>query len=138
MTYRTRDKLEAARFVRSLVERGYRRIPDGRRTMPAGTFRTRTYRRRYKSGWSRAVWYGVIYGQMATCVTPGHESRKAEAHGLCGACWARERYATNDAFRERRKAAARAYYASLTPEQKAARRLRLRVACKLRRWRAAA
>ena len=136
--YRTQDPVDAARFARSLLARGYRGVTSGRRTMPAGVFRTRAYQRKYGGGRSGAVWYGVIYGQSSFCTTPGHDSRKAEAHGLCSSCWAKERYRENETFREQRKAAARAYYAKLTPEQKLARRLRIRVSNKLRRWKAAA
>ncbi len=127
--FRTRDPLEAARFCRELIARRFRRVPTGRRTMPAGTFRTRTYRR---------GWFGVVYGECDYCTTPGRERRKAEAHSLCGSCWARERYRNDPRVRERKKAASRRWYAKLTAEQKASRLRRKRVNTKLRRWAAAA
>lgn len=125
MIYTTRDHFDAQRFARILLRRGYRKLPGGRRMVPAGTFRTRVDRRGR---------FAVVYTeQRARCSSPGHEAREAKGGKLCQACWARRKYRRCAAYRERARERARQWYARLTPEQRTERQTLQRVAKKLSR-----
>ena len=72
--FRTKDRLEAERFVRSLLARAYQRMPHSVRMVRPETFRTRTY---------PGGWFGVIYNDAPVwCSTPGHETKPVAARGL--------------------------------------------------------
>lgn len=131
MIFRSRQRFNAVRFASYLAKKGFERLPAGRRKVPAGKFYIRTYRRE-----CGRPWYGVVYTKQMNrkCSTPGHEQRPAKANLLCDSCWHRDKYARDEKHRERKRASARRWYASLTPAQKAARQRKARVRNKLRRW----
>ena len=124
--YRTRDRVEAARFIASLAERGYERFPSAyKHAVPAGCYRSRVDPR------GRFL---VVYTERGTCATPGHENVPATTAGYCEACYCRMRYWRDERVREQKRAASRRWYARLTPEQRQRRLARQRAAKKLKRW----
>lgn len=109
--FRTRDELDARRFVRALLERGFRRVPArrGRGGLVArDSFRVSPRRR----GWITVCYYEPSTRRPipapdpvsrkganqhrhplkgSPCVTPGCGDL-ARSRGLCGRCWTRWLY----------------------------------------------
>jgi hypothetical protein len=135
--YRTRDPMDAARFVRALERRGFRRVPAAHHwqaRLEYGTFRVyRETERKSRSGfngWIRIAFHELERGpsarppaepappftvpQGAPCLTK-ECGEPSHSRGLCPRCGARWRYwnleQVRESARERsrcRKAAERA------------------------------
>lgn len=115
-TFRTRDRMEALRFVRSLVERGYTKAP--RRTS-GGEIERHSFRTGRRDGYLTVVYwepaeepapyYDVPQPVKAkraagrVCSTPGCD-RPHHALGLCAKCVHRYYYNTKPEWRAKEMA----------------------------------
>jgi hypothetical protein len=122
-SFDTRDRMEAARFVRSLLERGYRQVSGRPR---GGEIPRECFRLSRRDGKLRVVYYepsdpnpakrvptpvdGAPRGAGKLCTEPGC-GRPHHSRGLCARCIHRWYYWAKSEAREkslRRSAAARA------------------------------
>lgn len=134
--FRTKSRVEVARFVANLRERGYRRVPakviGG--SVPFMSFsltRKRVSHPRADGSRPLSLYYHVTYHERAggpikrppvstvplylpqpeACtVSPAHG--RAKTHGLCRRCYMRWLYWHNEEFRERTRARMIAYRAA--------------------------
>ena len=135
-TFRTRNRMEAIRFCRDLVARGFKRMPAVHNIADANlhfnTFRTYVdfdgfYRVAYfesRTGPHKDVPKvpETIYTSRAGhCSTKGHEERPIWARGLCNVCYNRWNYWRNAAKRKaerERSRAGRAQRAAMSEDER--------------------